>query len=97
MIIVTKTNDSISVKGHAEYAKHGKDIVCAGVSALAQTLIYSLQELTEDIVAVKMNNGDIYIKFWTLSGQAQLLVESFLLGVKGIANAYPNNVRLCKH
>jgi uncharacterized protein YsxB (DUF464 family) len=97
VITVTKTNDSISVKGHAGYADQGKDIVCAGVSVLAQTLVYSLEELTEDKIDCSMQSGDIFIKFWTLSGQAQLLVESFLLGIQSIADAYPENVTLSKH
>ena len=35
--------------GHAGYAEKGKDIVCAGVSALMQTLAYSAAEEREHI------------------------------------------------
>lgn len=39
MIITIKvTPNSIEATGHANYAEHGKDIVCAAVSALLQTL-----------------------------------------------------------
>lgn len=31
-------NLSVSVTGHANHAEYGKDIVCAGVSSLVQTL-----------------------------------------------------------
>lgn len=31
-------NLSLTITGHADYAEYGKDIVCAGVSSLVQTL-----------------------------------------------------------
>ena len=33
------------VSGHAGSAPHGKDIICAAVSALVQTYLFSLQRL----------------------------------------------------
>ena len=48
MIEVNVRPDGITVDGHAGYAECGKDIVCAGVTALIQTLIGSLKELTSD-------------------------------------------------
>lgn len=44
MIEVTFTHQRMTVQGHAEYAPHGKDIVCAAVSALAYALIGALEE-----------------------------------------------------
>lgn len=37
-IKIDDDNLSLTVMGHADYAEHGKDIVCAGVSSLVQTL-----------------------------------------------------------
>lgn len=96
MITITRTADSISVEGHAGYAKAGQDIVCAGVSTLAQTLIASIEELTEDKITYHISPGTVDIKHGNLSEQAQLLVNSFFVGVEMIANTYPKNVR-CKH
>ena len=39
MIKITITDNQISVIGHAEYAPHGQDIVCAAVSNLLQTFL----------------------------------------------------------
>ena len=33
----------IQIEGHAGYAEKGKDIVCAAVSALYQTLVHTIQ------------------------------------------------------
>ncbi|HOM03301.1 MAG TPA: ribosomal-processing cysteine protease Prp [Acetivibrio sp.] len=35
----------IKVRGHARYSRHGRDIVCAAVSALAYTAAGALEEL----------------------------------------------------
>lgn len=37
----------IEVKGHANYAPHGKDIVCAGISAIVQTCALGLQAIAD--------------------------------------------------
>lgn len=94
MIEVKRTNNSITIKGHAHYAEPGKDIVCAGVSTLAQTLIVSIEELTEDRIEYVIQPGTVDIKHGTLSEEAQLLVKSFFVGINLIADGYPNHVKL---
>lgn len=47
MIRITMTHSSIKIKGHAEYAEHGKDIVCAAVSAILQTAQLGLSEIAK--------------------------------------------------
>ena len=46
MIEVRIRPERIEISGHAGYAEYGKDIVCAGVTALTQTLIQSIDDLT---------------------------------------------------
>ena len=45
-IKIEETNEHIhiEVKGHANYNIVGQDIVCSAISALLQTLCYSLEE-----------------------------------------------------
>lgn len=94
MIIVIRSNVGISIMGHANYAEHGKDIVCAGVSTLAQTLIKSIEELTTQKITYDMKPGTVHIRHGNLSGIAQALVDSFFIGVEMIATEYPNHVRV---
>ena len=82
------------MSGHANYAAHGKDIVCAGVSTLVQTMIQSIEELTADKIQYSMSPGTVDIKFGNLSEQAQLLVDSFFVGAQLIAGEYPDNVKI---
>lgn len=37
----------IEAVGHSNYAEHGKDIVCAAVSAIMQTTLLGLQAIAE--------------------------------------------------
>lgn len=97
MIFISRREEGIKIRGHANYAARGKDIVCAAVSALLENLILSIEELTADTIQYSMQPGTVDIKFGDLSEQAQLLVDSFFLGVKQIAEDYPENVRLTKH
>lgn len=94
MIEVKQNSDSISIKGHAHYAEPGKDIVCAGVSTLAQTMVASILAMTTDEIQYDMQPGSVEIKYRNLSEAAQLLVDSFFVGVNLIANVYPENVRI---
>ena len=94
MTRVIRLKDGIEVRGHANYGKHGEDIVCSAVSALVQTLIASVEELTEDRIEKDMQPGKVDIKFWCLSDQSKVLIDAFFIGVKGIAEAYPDNVKV---
>lgn len=94
MIVVTEYKDRITVKGHANYAEIGKDIVCASVSILTQTLIKSIEDLTADVIQYGISPGSVDINFKTLSDETKTLVKSFFVGVKAIAEAYPENVQV---
>lgn len=94
MTVISQSKDSISIKGHAGYGEPGKDIVCAGISTLAQNLIASIEELTEDEIHYIIKPGTVDIKHGTLSREAQLLVKSFFIGIQMIADEFPENVRI---
>lgn len=99
MIEIHHHDNGITLKGHAHYAPPGKDIVCAGISTLVQTLIQSIEELTADKIQYSMSPGTVDIKHGNLSEHARLLVDSFFVGAQMIAEAYPDNVKVtrCKH
>lgn len=94
MINVRAAPGSIIITGHANYAPPGKDIVCAAISALTQTLKASAEELTEDKIKFVISPGRADIDYKNLSDKAQLLMDSFLVGIKMIADEYPDNVRV---
>lgn len=88
MIVVSVTTTGITVDGHAGYAKTGNDIICAAVSTLAENLVNSLDALTDDQINCHMWDGHIDIEYEDLSEQGKLLVDSFFIGICGIAGTY---------
>ncbi len=94
MIAVRVQEDGVTVSGHAGFAGVGKDIICAGVTALTQTLIKSLNDLTEDKIEYEMSPGRADIKYRDLSEAGKLLVDSFFIGICQIVDEFPDYVRV---
>lgn len=94
MIAVNVRKDGIKIHGHAGYAEAGKDIVCAGMTALTQTLIRSMQGLTMDEIEYEVSPGRADIHYGNLSEEGKLLVDSFFIGVCLIADEFPEYVRI---
>ncbi|MBS6519083.1 MAG: ribosomal-processing cysteine protease Prp [Clostridiales bacterium] len=94
MIEIHVTQDGLTVEGHARYAEWGKDIVCAGVTALVQTLLKSIEGLTEDKIEYEISPGRVDIKYGNLSGKSRTLVDSFFIGICLIVDEFPEYVRV---
>ena len=94
MITIEITPDRLTVDGHACFAKPGKDIVCAAVSALTINLINSINALTPDKVEAEISDGHIEFEIGNLTGAARLLVDSFFIGASSVADEHPEYVRI---
>lgn len=94
MIEVRIRPERIEISGHAGYAELGKDIVCAAVTALTQTLIQSIEEFTDDEIECSISPGRVDIKHRDLSEKSKTLVDSFFIGVCLIADEFPEYVRV---
>lgn len=101
MITVTvRDNDfrvvSLEMTGHANYAEHGSDIVCAAVSALVLTTVNSIERLAsyQPVVEVDEQNGG-YLYFETLTNLTSeqeyithILLQNLLYGLEDIQEQY---------
>ena len=79
--------------GHAEYADAGKDVVCAGISALVQNTANAIEAFTKDMFDISVNEeiGLISFRFRDIpSHDSELLIKSMVLGLQGIQNIYGN-------
>ena len=63
-------------------------------TALVQTLIRSIEDLTEDKIEYSISPGWADIKYGNLSEKAKTLVDSFFVGICMIADEYPDCVRI---
>lgn len=89
----------INLKGHANYAEQGKDIVCAAASTLCNTFVEYIKTHKEIKLDYRLDKGDIYI-----SAEAEKDTEWFwevvcfmAVGFYIIACSYPKNFKFCKN
>ena len=94
LIAVNVQLDGITIEGHAGYAEAGKDIVCAGVTALTENLIDSIEGLTVDAIQYRISPGKVDIHYKDLSEAGKLLVDSFFLGICAIKCDFPDYVKI---
>lgn len=80
------------MEGHAGYAEHGQDIVCAAVSVLVINTINAIEAFTEDSSKHAIHEEKDVVSFDILSASvsdsAQLLLRSLVLGLEGIRSEY---------
>ena len=91
------THKGFEVSGHSDYSRSGRDIVCAAVSILTTNTINSIETFTEDFISYESDEENAFIKLILedeSSHDAQLLIDSMILGLSTLAKAYPKYVRL---
>lgn len=106
MITVTFTEMgnklSLRVEGHAGYAEHGKDIVCASASILAYTVAQFVMEAEhsgdlESSAEIRLESGDTIISCEPCEDTYNAAQNVYLFAKMGyaiLAHNYPHYVRL---
>lgn len=89
MITILVTLDKIHMSGHANVAPQGSDIVCAAVSALTLTLIRGLKEIACMELQESVEAGNICIEWQEINDTGEALIDTWFLGICGIAAEYP--------
>lgn len=92
-----KKNDdkfsSYSLSGHSGFAKPGKDIVCAAVSALYIATTNALNGYV-DISELTNLAGEETIIIQTYSDITEALIKSFYDGLLEIEKQFPENLKV---
>lgn len=88
----------VTVSGHAMCAPKGEDLVCAAVSALAQTLYFSLVRVLKLEVKADVREGYLALELpknlpEPLAHDVELLVKSLAVGLEEIDKSYPGILR----
>ena len=99
MVRATYTVDegthTLVVVGHANYAEYGKDIVCAGVSAIVQSLIGWCEENYETVncMSIDTKEGEVVISCDGGIDVSSVFYMAFV-GLEQLANSYPDHVQI---
>lgn len=105
MIIVTIKRDEqnsvigFRIQGHANFAEVGKDIVCAGVSAVTVGSVNAVEELTGIVMDSRMKNGFLSADLPPASpaeakAQAMLLLSSLVVMLRTIEQTYGQYIQI---
>jgi uncharacterized protein YsxB (DUF464 family) len=91
--------EQIQVTGHANFAEHGMDIVCAAVSAVTIGMVNAMEQIT-GVIVHQADDGEGKVDCRIpedlpaeVHSKLGLLMEAMDLSLKGIADAYPDYVQ----
>ena len=84
------------VDGHAGFAEHGEDIVCAAISVLTINTLNAIERFTDEPIkerSIDQKRGLIDVEFprrkaGDYSPEAELLIKSMILGLLTIKEMY---------
>ena len=94
MITINVNPGLLTITGHAGAGPPGHDIVCAAVSVLLQTLVASIEELTDDEIEYDINPGNARLEYEHLSEKSRTLMGAFFIGISGVAEGYPECITI---
>lgn len=90
---------SFSISGHADFARKGQDIVCAGVSAVAFGSVNAVMSLTtvEPIIKQAGKDGgflEVHFPETESDAKVQLLLEGMLVSLQTIERDYGKYMKI---
>lgn len=90
--------EKVVVSGHAGYARHGEDIVCAAVSVLAQTILIGLVEVLKQDVRYEISDGYLEFSLENKNNNDSInaLLDTFELGIENLLQEYGSYLKLKK-
>lgn len=92
---------SVQVKGHANYDKSGKDLVCAAVSAITIGTMNAIEVLTSTNLDPKVDEGFLFVTLNHIHPASDIILnnihyslESMIVMLETIQEAYPAYVSI---
>ena len=97
-IQINKTNNkysSLIVSGHSNYDEHGKDIVCAGVSAIVPGGINALGLENKKAISFKVDDGYVNLDVLDITNDnIQLIMDVIVVQLKTIEESYKKYIKI---
>ena len=97
-IQINKTNNkysSLLVSGHSNYDEHGKDIVCAGVSAIVTGGLNALIIENKKKISYRVNDGYVNVDVLDIEDdKLQIIMDVIVVQLKTIEESYKKYVKI---
>ena len=95
----TKEIIGFRVDGHADYDTSGKDIVCAGVSAITVGIVNAAEKVVGIQLPTEIEEGKLHVVIpnqgpMEQQRSLQLLLESMVVMLQSIEETYGQYIRL---
>lgn len=94
---------AFEVKGHANYAPYGSDIVCAAISSVTGAILTGLMEVVDIPLKLETKDGQVECRLpkrylGDRKQKTQALVKTLELHLNYLSNEYPNyvEVKVCR-
>lgn len=84
----------IVVKGHANYADSGYDIVCSSVTTCVLTTIRHIDSLNKGSIKYKIDEGLVIIDYVNYDSNTSKLLLSMLDILKELESDYTKNIKI---
>lgn len=102
MIIISFWQDrhghfrGFKMEGHAEFDEFGKDILCAAVSALAQSTVLGLKEVLKCRISLEQKRGFLRCCLDDVPDDySTLLFKTLYLSILSISEDYKKYLKVC--
>lgn len=98
-IHIKEKNDAINyikIKGHANYADAGYDIVCASVSTICVTTINAIIRYNEGALVYTEDDGSLEIGILMHDKIIDILVDNMVDLFINLSEQYKDNVKIIK-
>ncbi|MFS0689856.1 ribosomal-processing cysteine protease Prp [Sporosarcina sp. 179-K 8C2 HS] len=90
--------NSFEMKGHADFAEHGKDLVCAGASAVSFGAVNAVIALTGITPDIQQGSDGGYLKVifpkTEKDDDIQLIVKAMIVSLQTIEQDYGQHIKL---
>lgn len=85
-----------TAEGHAGFAEHGEDVVCAAISMLTINTLNAIEAYTDEpikVLCINQKKGVIDVEFprrkaGEYAPEAELLIKSMILGLETVKEMY---------
>jgi len=94
MIKVLIKENSIRIKGHANYSEYGKDIVCASVSSVIYTTVNSIMNIDKSSIEYTDDGNVITIKKLNSNEIVNILINTMIEILKDLERQYKENIKI---
>ncbi|MBI5974185.1 ribosomal-processing cysteine protease Prp [Staphylococcus canis] len=87
----------VIMTGHADYAEHGQDIVCAGASAVLFGSINAIMGLTSEKPDIDYDDEGGYFHVRSVdpsNEQAQLILQAMIVSLQTMEDEYKDYIKL---